>query len=145
MSAWRVIDTSIRARDEVCGCVGYWCVSECSKSIQHSIQQHVGLCPLRTIRKLTLNLELEYPWLWYFVAVAEKGGVYCRGQNIYGRPYWCSRNTFASEIAAPVSAAPLSPCSASALWQKTKLCRHIIIDSTFRRYIYIYICLQNLK
>ena len=34
---------------------------------------------------------------------------YCRpGPNIYGRPYWCSRNTFASEIAAPVWA-PLLP------------------------------------
>ena len=35
------------------------------------------------------------------------GEVYCRqGPNIYGRPFWCSRNTFASEIVAPVKAAP---------------------------------------
>ena len=45
---------------------------------------------------------------------------YCRpGPNIYiyGRPYWYSRNTFASEIAAPVKVRPPHPhplCSATA-------------------------------
>ena len=35
------------------------------------------------------------------------GGGDCRpGPNVYGRPYWCSRNTFASEIAAPAAASP---------------------------------------
>ena len=35
---------------------------------------------------------------------------YCRlGPNIYGRPCWCSRNTFASEIAAPVKVPPPPP------------------------------------
>ena len=42
--------------------------------------------------------------------VAESRG-YCRPRpNIYGRPCWCSRNTFASEIAAPVNGTPLPPC-----------------------------------
>ena len=37
------------------------------------------------------------------------GGGYCRpGTNKYGRPYWCSRNTYVSEIAAPVKAPPLT-------------------------------------
>ena len=44
---------------------------------------------------------------------------YCRpGPNIYGRPYWCSRNTFAIEIAAPVKVTPPRPspppCTATA-------------------------------
>ena len=39
------------------------------------------------------------------------GGEYCHpGPNIYGRPYWCSRNTFAREIAAPSSPPLLRHC-----------------------------------
>ena len=35
---------------------------------------------------------------------------YCRpGPNIYRRPYWCSRNTFANEIAAHVKVPPSPP------------------------------------
>ena len=33
-------------------------------------------------------------------------GYFHPGSNIYGRPYWCSRNTFASEIAAPSPTPP---------------------------------------
>ena len=48
--------------------------------------------------------------------VKNSGGawVYCRpGPNIYERPYWCSRNTFVSEIATthppPPPPPPLAP------------------------------------
>ena len=33
-------------------------------------------------------------------------GGYCRpGRNIYGRPYWCSRNTFAARNCRPCTGA----------------------------------------
>ena len=39
-------------------------------------------------------------------------GYWHLGPNIYGRHYWCSRNTFANEIATPL---PLPLCSATAI------------------------------
>ena len=39
-----------------------------------------------------------------------KGGITRPGPNIYGRPYWCSRNIFASEIATPVKDALITDC-----------------------------------
>ena len=37
---------------------------------------------------------------------------YCRPRtNIYGRPYWCSRNTFQLEIYVPIKASPLGSSS----------------------------------
>ena len=38
--------------------------------------------------------------------VAEQGVLPLRAKYIYGHPYWCSRNTFASKIAAPVKVQP---------------------------------------
>ena len=53
----------------------------------------------------------------YYIYNQWRSKGYCRpGPNIYGRPYWCSRNTFASEIAAPVKMPPPRPpplCSAT--------------------------------
>ena len=42
-------------------------------------------------------------------AVAEQAVLPPGAKYIDGRPYWCSRNTFARDIAAPVKVSPPSP------------------------------------
>ena len=39
-------------------------------------------------------------------AVAEQGGIAAGAKYIYGRAYWCSRNTLVCKIAVPVKATP---------------------------------------
>ena len=72
---------------------------------------------------------------------------YCRpGPNIYGRPYWCSRNTYASAIAAPVkvpAAAPYAPPILYFIFYSTQFYQHYseswIHAIIIIIYMYIYI------
>ena len=55
----------------------------------------------------TLNIRKATHKVYIVECVHWRSRGYCRpGPNIYGRPYWCSRNTFASEIATPVKVSP---------------------------------------